>query len=105
MANPRPRLTVSPAPTERSQHGDEGQEHEEEHGEEASPKNAEGEAAGKERQEVAGGESRRLQDWRHASDIERAVRRSSSPTGSPTRRASPSSRPPFGTATCRANAG
>ena len=36
-----------------SQHGDEGQEHKEEHGEEASSENAEGEAAGKERQEVA----------------------------------------------------
>ena len=34
-------------------HGDEGQEHEEEHGEEATAEDAEGEASGEERQEVA----------------------------------------------------
>src|SRR5438093_7851933 len=51
--HPRPLLTVSHSPTGRSQHGDQGQEHKEEHGEEASSEDAEGEAAGKEGQEVA----------------------------------------------------
>jgi hypothetical protein len=38
----------------RSEDGDQGQEHEEEHGKEAGSKNAEREAAGQEGQEVAG---------------------------------------------------
>src|SRR5437763_7431432 len=52
--HPGPRLTVSPAPTRRSKHGDQGQENEEEHGKEAGSKDAEREAAGQEGQEVAG---------------------------------------------------
>src|SRR5205823_6037666 len=48
------RVSVSPAPTRRSKHGDQGQEHEEEHGKEAGSKDAEREAAGQEGQEVAG---------------------------------------------------
>src|SRR5205823_7846887 len=52
--HPGPRLRVSPAPTRRSKHGDQGQEHEEEHGKEAGSKDAEREAAGQEGQEVAG---------------------------------------------------
>src|SRR6266480_3936176 len=49
-----PRLTVSPAPRRRSEHGDQGQEHEEEHGKEAGSKDAERKAAGQEGEEVAG---------------------------------------------------
>ena len=51
--HPGPRLTVSPAPTWRSEHGEQGQEHEEEHGKETGSKEAEREAAGQEGKEVA----------------------------------------------------
>ena len=53
VGHPAPLVTVSNASRERSGHGDQGQEREEEHGEEARAEDAEGEAAGKEGQAVA----------------------------------------------------
>lgn len=45
---PEPRLTSLSRTYRRSEHGDQGQEHQEEHGKEAGSKDAEGEAAGQE---------------------------------------------------------